>query len=51
MLSVCAVKLAILPVIGVFMVQAMAKGGLIPKDAKVELFVAMFFSGTPAAVK
>lgn len=51
MLSVCAVKLAILPVIGVFMVQAMVKRGLIPKEAKAEIFVAMFLSGTPAAVK
>lgn len=51
MLSVCTVKLAILPVIGIFMIQAMVKKGFIPKDAKAELFVAMFLSGTPSAVK
>lgn len=51
MLSVCGAKLVLLPVIGVFLVQAMVKGGMIPKDAKAEIFVAIFVSGTPSAVK
>ncbi|KAF7795549.1 hypothetical protein EIP86_006711 [Pleurotus ostreatoroseus] len=51
MLAVALMKMAILPVIGVFMVQGMIKGGLIDRDAKAEKFVAMFLSGTPAAVK
>lgn len=44
-------KMAILPVIGVFLVQAMTNAGLIDKSAKAERFVAMFLSGTPTAVK
>lgn len=44
-------KMVLLPVIGVFMVQAMVRGGLIPKSSIVEIFVAMFLSGTPSAVK
>ena len=51
MLAVAMMKMAILPVIGVFMIQAMVKGGLIDRDARAEKFVAMFLSGTPAAVK
>ncbi|EIW61418.1 auxin efflux carrier [Trametes versicolor FP-101664 SS1] len=43
-------KMAILPVIGVFLVQAMTNAGLIDKSAKAERFVAMFLSGTPTAV-
>ncbi|KAH9854916.1 auxin efflux carrier [Lenzites betulinus] len=43
-------KMLILPVVGVFLVQAMTKAGLIDKDAKAERFVAMFLSGTPTAV-
>ncbi|KAJ3555880.1 hypothetical protein NM688_g2340 [Phlebia brevispora] len=50
MIAVALMKMAILPVIGVFMVQAMVHGGLIDRDAKAEKFVAMFLSGTPAAV-
>lgn len=44
-------KMVVLPVIGVFLVQAMVKIGLIPKTSIVEIFVAMFLSGTPSAVK
>lgn len=44
-------KMVLLPVIGVFMVQAMVRAGLIPKSSLVEIFVAMFLSGTPSAVK
>ncbi|KAI8982790.1 auxin efflux carrier [Trametes punicea] len=44
-------KMAILPVVGVLLVQAMTKGGLIDRGAKAERFVAMFLSGTPTAVK
>ncbi|KAI0832851.1 auxin efflux carrier [Trametes gibbosa] len=43
-------KMLILPIVGVFLVQAMTKAGLIDKEAKAERFVAMFLSGTPTAV-
>ncbi|KAL7282716.1 hypothetical protein ACG7TL_004190 [Trametes sanguinea] len=43
-------KMVILPVVGVFLVQAMTNAGLIDRDAKAERFVAMFLSGTPTAV-
>ncbi|KAF8513481.1 auxin efflux carrier [Gautieria morchelliformis] len=43
-------KMFFLPVIGIFMVQAMVNKGLIPRENKAERFVAMFLSGTPAAV-
>ncbi|KAI0638609.1 auxin efflux carrier [Trametes polyzona] len=43
-------KMVILPVVGVFLVQAMTSAGLIDKSAKAERFVAMFLSGTPTAV-
>ncbi|KAH9920864.1 membrane transport protein-domain-containing protein [Epithele typhae] len=46
----CALaKMALLPVIGVVMVQAMVRGGLIPVEARAERFVAMLLSGTPGA--
>ncbi|KAL1726673.1 auxin efflux carrier [Schizophyllum commune] len=45
-----AVKLIVIPVAGVFIVEAMVGGGMIPKDAKAERFVATFLSGTPALV-
>ena len=51
MVSVTLLKMVILPVFGIFMVQAMVKGGLIAKESLAERFVAMFLSGTPAAVK
>ncbi|KAI0691371.1 auxin efflux carrier [Cytidiella melzeri] len=50
MFAVAAAKEIILPVVGVFVVQAMVHRGLIPKEAKAERFVAVFLSGTPAAV-
>ncbi|KAI0337946.1 hypothetical protein BDW22DRAFT_1363533 [Trametopsis cervina] len=50
MLTVALAKMLILPVIGVFMVQAMVHSGLIDKESKAERFVAIFLSGTPAAV-
>ncbi|KAI0371498.1 auxin efflux carrier [Pilatotrama ljubarskyi] len=43
-------KMLILPVIGVFLVQAMTNAGFIDRGAKAERFVAMFLSGTPTAV-
>ncbi len=51
MLAVAMFKMAVLPVIGVFMIQGMVSRGLIDKNSKAEKFVAMFLSGTPAAVK
>ncbi|KIY43078.1 hypothetical protein FISHEDRAFT_54136 [Fistulina hepatica ATCC 64428] len=51
MIWVTLAKTVILPVIGVFMVQSMVSGGLIPKASLAERFVAMFLSGTPTAVK
>ncbi|KAI0369267.1 hypothetical protein BV20DRAFT_968125 [Pilatotrama ljubarskyi] len=50
MLLVTMAKMVVLPVMGVFIVQAMVRKGLIPADAKAEKFVAMLLSGTPAAV-
>ncbi|KAK7689417.1 hypothetical protein QCA50_007209 [Cerrena zonata] len=50
MVAVALAKMLVMPVIGVLMVMGMVKGGLIDENAKVEKFVAMFLSGTPAAV-
>ncbi|KAI0076962.1 auxin efflux carrier [Panus rudis PR-1116 ss-1] len=50
MTAVTMAKMVVLPVIGVLIVQGMVHGGLIDRDAKAEKFVAMFLSGTPAAV-
>ncbi|PIL37564.1 hypothetical protein GSI_01258 [Ganoderma sinense ZZ0214-1] len=43
-------KMVMLPVIGVFLVQAMTKAGLVHKDEIALRFVMMFLSGTPTAV-
>ncbi|KAK0441969.1 auxin efflux carrier [Armillaria borealis] len=43
-------KLALLPVIGILLTQALTHHGVIPKDALVERFVAILLSGTPSAV-
>ncbi len=43
-------KLVVLPVIGVLLVQAMTKVGLVHKDEKALRFVLMFLSGTPTAI-
>ena len=51
MLACAAAKMMILPVVGVCIVRAMVKSGWISREAKVEQFVAMLLSGTPAAVK
>ncbi|KAH8096605.1 auxin efflux carrier [Cristinia sonorae] len=50
MMSVSLAKMVLMPVIGVFTVQAMVSGGLINRQARAEKFVAIFLSGTPAAV-
>ncbi|KAI0670252.1 auxin efflux carrier [Trametes maxima] len=50
MLLVTMAKMVLLPVMGVFIVQAMVRKGFIPASAKAEKFVAMLLSGTPAAV-
>lgn len=51
MIAVSLAKMVLLPVIGVLVVQAMVHNGLISREARAEKFVAMFLSGTPAAVK
>ena len=51
LLSVCAVKMVLLPVLGVFVTRAMITGGLIDPQSKVQIFVAIFVSGTPSAIK
>lgn len=51
MIAVTLAKMLLMPVIGVFTVQAMVSSGLINREARAEKFVAMFLSGTPAAVK
>ncbi|KAI1790992.1 auxin efflux carrier [Ganoderma leucocontextum] len=43
-------KMALLPVIGILLVQAMTKAGFVRKDEKALRFVMMFLSGTPTAV-
>lgn len=50
-LFVCLAKMVLLPTIGIFLVRAMVNRQLISKESKTELFVAMFLSGTPTAVK
>jgi len=50
LLSVCAAKMIVLPVIGVFITRAMITRGLIHPEAKVQIFVAIFVSGTPSAL-
>ncbi|KAL4245711.1 Membrane transport PIN-like protein [Abortiporus biennis] len=53
MLSVSFSKMVLTPIIGIFIVQAMVKRGMInetKKEANIEKFVAMFLSGSPAAV-
>ncbi len=44
-------KMVVLPVIGVFLVQAMTASGFVDRDAKVLRFVMIFLSCTPTAVK
>lgn len=51
LLSVCAVKMVFLPIIGVLVTKAMIAGGLIQPDSKAQIFVAVFLSGTPSAIK
>jgi auxin efflux carrier family protein len=51
MFSAAIVKMAIIPVAGIFIIQAMTKGGLMDRQSRAERFVAMFLSGTPASVK
>ncbi|TCD64242.1 Protein M3 [Steccherinum ochraceum] len=50
MISVALAKMVFLPIIGVLMVQGMVRSGMIPHEARVEKFVGMLLSGTPAAV-
>ena len=49
-ISVCVAKLILLPIIGIFIVQAMVKGGLIPPQNRAQIFVAMYMSGTPTSI-
>jgi auxin efflux carrier family protein len=51
LLSVCAAKMLLLPTIGVFITRAMVTGGLIHPESKVQIFVAIFVSGTPSSLK
>ena len=51
LLWVCAVKMILLPIIGVFVTRAMITGGLIDPGSKILIFVAIFVSGTPSAIK
>ena len=43
------VKMVVLPVIGVFLVQAMTNSGFVDRKAITLRFVLMFLSGTPTA--
>jgi auxin efflux carrier family protein len=51
MLYVMLAKMFVLPVFGILVVRAMTNGGMIPKEALAERFVAMILSGTPGGVK
>ena len=51
LISVCAAKMILLPTIGVFLTRAMVTGGLIRPESKVQIFVAIFVSGTPSSLK
>ena len=51
LLSVCAVKMIILPTIGVFLTRAMINGGFILPESKIQIFVAIFVSGAPSALR
>ena len=51
LLSVCAAKMILLPTIGVFITRAMVTSGLIHPESKVQIFVAIFVSGTPSGLK
>ena len=51
LLSVCAVKMILLPTVGVLVTRAMMARGLINPESKVQIFVAIFLSGTPSAIK
>jgi predicted permease len=51
LLSVCAAKMILLPIVGVFVTRAMIASGLIDPESKVQIFVAIFVSGTPSAIK
>jgi auxin efflux carrier family protein len=51
MFAAALVKMVILPVIGVFIVEAMTKRGMMSREARAERFVGMFLSGTPAGIK
>ena len=50
-LSVCIVKMVLLPIMGVFVTRAMIANGLMHHESKVQIFVAIFVSGTPSAIK
>ena len=51
MVLTTAVKMVLLPVIGVFLVQAMTNSGFVDRREITLRFVLMFLSGTPTAVK
>ena len=51
MILTTAAKMALLPVIGFFLVQAMTEAGFVDRKALALRFVMMFLSGTPTAVK
>ena len=51
LLSVCAAKMVLLPIVGVFVTRAMIASGMINPGSKVQIFVAIFVSGTPSAIK
>lgn len=50
-LFVCIAKMILLPALGVFITRAMMANGLVHRESKVQIFVAIFVSGTPSAIK
>ena len=51
LLSVCVLKLVIMPVIGFFVTRALITGGLINPESKVQIFVAIIVSCAPSALR
>ncbi|RPD67397.1 auxin efflux carrier [Lentinus tigrinus ALCF2SS1-6] len=50
MILTTALKMVVLPVIGVLLVEAMTNSGFVDRKSIAERFVMMFLSGTPTAV-
>ena len=50
MFAASAVKQVIIPLLGISLVQGMAKTSFIPPDARAEKFVSIFLAGAPPTI-